>query len=294
MYAALPKPDAYLAAPRKRIALIGMSGVGKTRIAKLLRDSGDWFHYSVDYRIGTRYLGEKIVDNFKREAMKNPFLRDLLRSDSVYIGSNLSFHNLAPLSTYLGKPGDPAKGGVPFEDYLARQREHRQAEISAMADSAHFTRRAESLYGYPSFVCDTSGSICEIVNPDDPADPVLTGLTEIALPVLLRGTEEHREQLARRFDAAPKPMYYNEEFLREKWTEYLAAKGCAPDEVDPDAFIRWGYRELLSHRAPLYDAIAQNWGVSLPADAVAHVASADEFNALIADSLERKRQNAKA
>lgn len=293
MYAALPEPDAYLSEPRKRIALIGMSGVGKTRISKLLRDSGDWFHYSVDYRIGTRYLGEKIVDNFKREAMKNPFLRDLLRSDSVYIGSNLSFHNLAPLSTYLGKPGDPAKGGIPFDAYLIRQREHREAEIAATADCAHFMKRAEALYGYPNFVCDTSGSICEVIDPDDPDDPVLRSLTGAALPILLRGTDEHREQLARRFDAAPKPMYYNEDFLKTKWAEYLAAERCTPDEVDPDAFIRWGYRELLSHRAPLYDGIARNWGVSLPADELTHVASADEFNALIAAALDRKMRDAK-
>ena len=30
-----------------------------------------------DYRIGTRYMGEFIEDSFKREAMGNPFLRDL-------------------------------------------------------------------------------------------------------------------------------------------------------------------------------------------------------------------------
>ena len=72
----------------------------------------DWFHYSVDYRIGTRYMGEHIVDNFKREAMRVPFLRDLLRSDSIYISSNITFENLEPLSTYLGKPGDPDKGGL--------------------------------------------------------------------------------------------------------------------------------------------------------------------------------------
>ena len=40
----------------------------------------DWFQYSVDYRIGTRYMDEHIVDNFKREAMGNPFLAELLRS----------------------------------------------------------------------------------------------------------------------------------------------------------------------------------------------------------------------
>ena len=89
-----------------------MSGLGKTRTAAMLRADGGWFHYSVDYRIGTRYMGEHIVDNFKREAMRNPFLRELLRSDSIYIASNISFDNLSPLSTYLGKPGDPEKGGI--------------------------------------------------------------------------------------------------------------------------------------------------------------------------------------
>ena len=52
-----------------------MSGLGKTRIAAMLREEADWFHYSIDFRIGTRYMGEHIVDNFKREAMRNPFLR---------------------------------------------------------------------------------------------------------------------------------------------------------------------------------------------------------------------------
>ena len=50
-------------------------GLGKTRIAAMLREEAGWFHYSVDFRIGTRYMGEHIVDNFKREAMRNPFLR---------------------------------------------------------------------------------------------------------------------------------------------------------------------------------------------------------------------------
>ena len=64
--------------PAKAVTIFGMSGVGKTTLARLLQDSR-WFQYSVDYRIGTRYMGEHIVDNFKREAMRVPFLRDLLR-----------------------------------------------------------------------------------------------------------------------------------------------------------------------------------------------------------------------
>ena len=99
---------------------MGMSGVGKTTLAEMLQKSG-WFQYSVDYRIGTRYMGEHIVDNFKREAMRVPFLRELLRSDSIYIRSNITFENLSPLSTYLGKPGNPAQGGISFAEYKRRQ-----------------------------------------------------------------------------------------------------------------------------------------------------------------------------
>ena len=113
---AIPTATEWLASDRKHVLLFGMSGLGKTHVSNLLRGSGTWFHYSIDYRIGTRYMGDHIVDNFKREAMRNPFLRDLLLSDSIYIASNITFSNLAPLSTYLGKPGDPAKGGLPFEE----------------------------------------------------------------------------------------------------------------------------------------------------------------------------------
>jgi hypothetical protein len=110
-------------AAQQRVMLFGMSGLGKTYVSTMLRESRAWFHYSVDYRIGTRYMGEHIADNFKAEAMKNPFLAELLRSDSIYVGSNITFENLAPLSTYLGKPGDPARGGALWlSEFRLRQR----------------------------------------------------------------------------------------------------------------------------------------------------------------------------
>jgi len=56
------------AQPSQAVTLFGMSGVGKTTLAGMLQKQ-DWFQYSVDYRIGTRYMDEHIVDNFKREAM---------------------------------------------------------------------------------------------------------------------------------------------------------------------------------------------------------------------------------
>ncbi len=287
-----PTADAWLSARSRRLMLFGMSGLGKTHVSNLLRASGDWFHYSVDYRIGTRYMGEHIADNFKREAMKVPLLRELLLSDSVYIQSNITFDNLAPLSTYLGKPGDPAKGGLPFEEYMRRQEQHRQAEISAMLDTVPFIERAKQLYGYDHFICDTSGSICEIVDPEDPADPVLSALSDKLLMVWIEGTDAHTEELIRRFDRAPKPMCYQIEFLEEAWAEYLAETGLAPDEVDPDAFVRWAYARALAHRQPRYRAMAGNWGLTLQAEDIARVKTDDDMIALVAHALEARSQSA--
>ena len=274
-------------AAHKRVALIGMSGLGKTYLSEMLRAGGQWYHYSVDYRIGTRYMGEHIVDNVKREAMKVPFLRDLLRSDSIFIASNITFENLAPLSTYLGKPGDEAKGGIAFEAYLARQREHRVAEQAAVQDTGLFAQKALDIYGYEHFVCDTSGSICEVVDGDNPNDPVLQSLSAAALPVWIEGHEGHTEELKARFDAAPKPMYYREDFLLEKWDEYLRLRNVASHAVDPDDFIRWGYAELLAARLPRYKAIAKNWGVTVAADEVRTIRDPQDFSALIGQAIDR-------
>ncbi len=257
-------------------------------ISNILRSSGGWFHYSVDYRIGTRYMGEHIADNFKREAMKVPLLRELLMSDSVWIQSNITFDNLAPLSTYLGKPGDPAKGGLPWEEYLRRQEQHRAAETAAMLDTAHFIDRAKALYGYDNFICDTSGSICEIVDPKNPNDPVLSALSDKVLMIWLEGSDAHTQSLIKRFDAAPKPMCYQAAFLVKAWADYLAETGQAPDKVDPDAFVRWTYARALAHRQPRYKAIADIWGLTISADRMGEVKSEADLIAAVSDAIDAK------
>jgi len=284
--------EAWRAAPEKRVLLFGMSGLGKTHVSNLLRAAGGWFHYSVDYRIGTRYMGEYIADNAKREAMKVPFLRNLLMSDSIYIGSNITFSNLAPVSTYLGKPGDPGKGGLPIAEYRRRQEQFRKAEIAALLDTRYFIERAQALYGYPHFVCDTGGSICEWVDPGDPADPILSALSADCLMVWIEGSEAHTAELVRRFDRAPKPMSYRADFLTACWDAYLAETGLAEDRVDPDAFIRWTYARALAHRQPLYAAMARNWGLTVSADAVARVGSEADFVDLVAGALEARAEAA--
>ena len=275
-------------APNKRVLVFAMSGLGKTHTANLLRKGGSWFHYSVDYRIGTRYMGEHIADNFKAEAMKVPFLADLLRSDSIYVASNLTFDNLEPLSTYLGKPGDPDKGGIPFEEYLRRQEQHRAAEIAALLDTSQFIGRAEKLYGYKNFICDTSGSICEVVDPTNPDDPVMRELADNILLVGIEGSDAHTQKLIRRFDRAPKPMYYQPDFLAAAWSDYLAETGDAPEKVDPDAFVRWTYARALAHRQPRYRAMADNWGITLRAEDMWAVQSPQDFDDLIGATLAKR------
>jgi hypothetical protein len=279
----------WLNAPNKRVVLFAMSGLGKTHISNLLRDGGDWFHYSIDYRIGTRYMGEYIADNAKREAMKVPFLRDLLMSDSIYIGSNISFHNLAPVSAYLGKPGDPARGGMPIDEYRKRQDQFRRAEMAALLDTGYFIDRAIDLYGYPHFVCDTGGSICEWVDPEDPNDPIMAELSKHALLVWIKGDEAHTQELIRRFDKAPKPMAYQPEFLSRVWHQYLSENNIEPDDVDPNAFIRWTYAQALAHRQPRYQMMADRWGLTIDAHDLMADASPANFDALIARALDQKR-----
>lgn len=280
----------WIKSPNKRVSLLGMSGLGKTRLSNMLQSTFNWFHYSVDYRIGTRYLDEFIVDNFKQEAMKNAFLRELLLSDSIYISSNLNFNNLSPLSTYLGKPGKETLGGINFEKYKERQKQHREAEILSILDTNKFIEKSNDIYGYQNFVCDTSGSICEVVNPEDPNDPLLSHLYEDTLIILIKGSRKHKEQLIKRFKKDPKPIYYNEDFLNKKWSNFKDEFKVSNSNVDPDKFILYCFEELLDYRTPIYNSIAKNWGITIDADDISKVKNENDFINLVSHYLSKIKE----
>jgi len=264
----------------KSITLLGMSGVGKTRLSAMLRQ-GSWFHYSGDYRIGSRYLDEPILDNIKQQAMQVPFLRDLLRTDSIYIANNLSFDNLTPVSSFLSKVGNPEQGGLSLPEFKRRQALHHKAEILAMRDVPSFIDKAQQIYGYNNFINDAGGSVCEL---DD--DKTLKLLTEHTLLLYIQATEEDEKELIRRAAIAPKPLYYRAAFLDEQLVEYMQQQKIEyVAQIDPDDFVRWVFPRLFYSRIPRYESIAKEYGYTITTTELAKVQTEQDFLALIEKAL---------
>jgi hypothetical protein len=266
--------------PTKRITLLAMSGAGKTTLANKL-PKNKWFHYSGDYRIGTKYLQEPILDNIKRQAMSVPFLRDLLLTDSIYIRSGVTVNNLAPVSSFLGKIGDPAWGGLALSEFKRRQKLHHQAEVAAMNDVPEFIRKVEDIYGYKHFINDAGGSVCELDDPD-----VLETLAKETLILYIKISADMEKTIIERAKTDPKPLYYRESFLDEKLTEFMQLKHYAATEaIPPDEFVTWVFPELFASRLPRYEAIAEQYGYTLDASAVAAVQNEEDFLTLVARAL---------
>ncbi len=266
----------------KAITLLGMSGIGKTTLANKLPKT-EWFHYSADYRIGTQYLEEHILDNIKKQAMQVDFLRDLLRSDSIYICSNITVHNLAPVSTFLGKIGDHTKGGLSLEEFKERQRLHHEAEIAAMKDVAPFIAKAREIYGYSHFLNDAGGSVCELND-----DEAIRCLADNTLIVYIRPDEKMENTLIQRAVDSPKPLYYQERFLDVKLGEYMRSEGIDKiDDIDPDRFVRWMFPKLVEHRRPLYQALADQHGYTVESRDVEQVRDEADILELITNALDR-------
>ena len=267
----------------KRVTLVGMSGVGKSYLSAKLRGS-HWFHYSGDYRIGTRYLNEHIVDMIKMQAIKIPFLKELLRNDWIYIKNNIRVNDLGPVLSFVGKLGDPERGGVEIGEFIERQAIYRQAEVDAMYDIPHFIDKARDIYGYPHFVNDVGGSLCEL---DEPG--VMDILVDNTLILYIQVTNREQEQLLiERAVSDPKPLYYRPDFLQEHLQMYFAETGLEyASQIDPDDFARWVFPRLFHSRLPRYDAIAK-LGYTVTSGEVERVQNDEDFMQLLETAIARQ------
>jgi len=245
----------------KRIVFFGMSGLGKTHLSLILARDPNWHHDSVDLRIGSNHLAADIDQSLADQGLDpntHPMAAQNVRPD-----------DLAPVSHFLGKPGDADLGGSSIAAFRARQKQFEIAEIAALLEVPQLIQDTAA----PNFVCDTGGSFCEWVDPHDPNDAILSALSEVAVLVWLEGTDAHIDRLVERFSAAPKPMAYRPDFLDRMWARYSEDHA----HIDPDAFVRYTYRHAMDHRQPLYRDIADKWGITVPADALKDAASSDDI-----------------
>jgi len=267
----------------RSITLLGMSGVGKTYLSALLRRS-DWFHYSGDYRIGTRYLDEHILDLIKGQAMKVPFLKDLLRRDWIFIRNNIKVNDLGPVLSFVGKLGNPDLDGLALEEFSRRQALYRQGEIAAMMDVPAFVRKAQQIYGYSHFVNDVGGSLCELEEP-----AVIDLLARHTLILYIQVPPEDEIKLIQRAQADPKPLYYRPAFLGTAVRDYLDEQGLEyVAEIDPDEFTRWVFPRLFHSRVPRYEAIARPHGYTVVSTEVALLRDEADFLELLEAAIARK------
>ncbi|OOZ36509.1 ATPase [Solemya velesiana gill symbiont] len=271
----------------KSITLLGMSGVGKTHLSGTLRRY-NWFHYSGDYRIGTRYLDEEIMDLIKQQAMQVPFLRALLRKDWIYIRNNIKVDDLGPVLCYVGKLGNPELGGVQLGDFKHRQALYRQAEIDAMIDVPEFIRKSQEIYGYQHFVNDVGGSLCDIESPK-----VIELLDRHSLLLYIQALDSNEEEmLISRAQEDPKPLYFRLAFLEQQLQAYLVENNLQyAAEMDPDDFTRWIFPRLFHSRVPSYEAIVNPRGYTVTSKEVAEVRDDNDFLELLETAISRKQWN---
>lgn len=277
----------FLNHPNKSITLLGMSGLGKTTLSEILNKDG-WYHYSADYRIGTKYLDQPILDNLKNKIGTIPFVKRLLDSNTVRIENNLTIDNLEPLSTFLGQLGNPEQGGLSLPEFKKRQDLYGQAEVASMMDVPHFMAKAKKR-GHAHFVNDSSGSLCELDNED-----VLKTLSDHTVLVYIEATSEDEQELIKRAQAYPKPLYFSPSFFDTALQSYMEDRNLDYVAlIEPNDFSSWVFPELFRSRLPKYQYIADTYGYTISADDARHVKTADDLINLIGQSIDAKSSGQK-
>jgi hypothetical protein len=152
-----------------------------------------------------------------------------------------------------------------------------------MLDIPDFIQKAEQIYGYPHFVNDVGGSLCEL---DEPG--VIQPLIDNTMILYIKIANQAQEDvLIQRAQTSPKPLYYRPEFLQEQLAVYFKQKNLQyAAQIEPDEFARWVFPRLFHSRLPRYDDIAKH-GYTVTSDEAAQVENEDDFLQLLELAIER-------
>ena len=152
---------------------------------------------------------------------------------------------------------------------LFKTASHRDAEIKATLDACLLVESPDLSH----MVCDTSGSICELVNPFDESDKILTSLSKNFVIICLEAPDSVSSMNCR-FLANPKPMYYEENFLRFLWDNYKNHASDVNDQVNPDEFMVYGFKALIKRRKRFSIQSLKIKGISLDFEKLRKIKSA--------------------
>jgi len=265
----------------KRLTLLGMSGVGKTRLAKLIGENGGWYHFSGDYHIGATYLKDEIINNITKKMKQDPWLQNLLDNQSISVNSQVTFDNLEPISAFLGKVGNPEEGGLAIDEFIRRQSLFLEAEINAMYDVPSFIKQSQQS-GYDNFINDAGGSLCELEDKK-----LYQLLAKNTLIVYIKTNKEAERVLIERSKNQPKPVYYHPDFFASALQSYLEKNSLDyVAQINPDTFARWVFPRLVEDRLEKYQVLADQYGCAIKSDDLYHCHSADDVINLIAGALD--------
>ena len=265
----------------KRLTLLGMSGVGKTHLARLIGENGGWYHFSGDYHIGATYLKDEIINNIAKKMKQDPWLQNLLDNQSISVNSQVTFDNLEPISAFLGKVGNPEEGGLAIDEFIRRQGLFLEAEIKAMYDVPNFIKQSQQS-GYDNFINDAGGSLCELGDKK-----LYKLLAKNTLIVYIKTSKKAERALIERSKNQPKPVYYHPDFFRSALQSYLEKNGLDyVAQINPDTFVRWVFPRLVEDRLAKYQTLAAHYGCTIKSDDLYHCHSADDVINLIAGALD--------
>ena len=265
----------------KRLTLLGMSGVGKTHLAKLIGENGGWYHFSGDYHIGATYLKDEIINNIAKKMKQDPWLHNLLDNQSISVNSQVTFDNLEPISAFLGKVGNPEEGGLAIDEFIRRQRLFLEAEIKAMYDVPSFIKKSQQS-GYDNFINDAGGSLCELED-----QKLYQLLAKNSLIVYIKTNKAAEKMLIERSKNQPKPAYYHPDFFASALQYYLEKNSLDyVAQINPDAFARWVFPRLVEDRLAKYQTLADQFGCTIKSGDLYHCHSADDVINLIAGALD--------